>query len=520
MGSNGPAPTKVKAPVFATVTIRPTNVKDDRRQYGIELPATGRVVFSSTGLKWLVMLGYGSMQKVERVQGGPPWTDSDQFDISAQVDPADMAGWDKLSFPDRMDRMAPMVQTLLEQRFQLKGHTAMVTTPVYVLEQAKGGSKLHQVPAPTAAELQAQQQTDSEPTDTPQLGLRVSPAGWVGHAVKIPEIVGALGYVVGLQDKPLLNQTGLTGYYDLTLKVVKQENGPTPEQQMEQQLGLRLEPRNVSMNTYVIDSVEKPTMDAGIVIASSPVGPPPLPHIHFDVVSWKRCAPGAKGNQRIDMPLDGDMVAYHCQPVRRVIYFAYTGPAPFELSGHPSWVDDDPYEFQAKVLPADIAAWKALTVDQRRLEVRDVLADQLKLQLHVDKTPQPAYALSVGKKGAKLTEYKVGEQWKIPDGRVLEGRQHVFIGDVIYLQNSDMNNLASNLSARLDHPVIDRTSLTDSYDITLPLPKAGNANPFANTGEEEGSVESGLEQLGLKLVPTKMEADGLVVDHIERPPEN
>jgi len=33
-------------------------------------------------------------------------------------------------------------------------------------------------------------------------------------------------------------------------------------------------------------------------------------------------------------------------------------------------------------------------------------------------------------------------------------------------------------------------------------------------------LESGLEQLGLKLVPTKMEADGLVVDHIERPPEN
>ena len=78
--------------------------------------------------------------------------------------------------------------------------------------------------------------------------------------------------------------------------------------------------------------------------------------------------------------------------------------------------------------------------------MRDILADQLKLQIHVDKTPQPAYALTVAKGGAKLTEYKIGEQWKIPDGRILQGREHVFLGDVIYLQNFTMNSLASNLS--------------------------------------------------------------------------
>jgi uncharacterized protein (TIGR03435 family) len=236
-------------------------------------------------------------------------------------------------------------------------------------------------------------------------------------------------------------------------------------------------------------------------------------------VSWKRCIPDAKGNKRVDLPIDSDFVAYHCQPIRQVIYFAFNGPAPFELSGHPAWVDDDLYEFTAKVAPEDIAAWQAMTINDKRVAVRDILADQLKLKLHVDKTPQPAYALTVAKGGPKLTEYKVGEQWKIPDGRILEGRQHVFNGDVGYFQNSDMNNLAANLSARLDRPVLDQTGLAGSYDVTLPISKAAGANPFADTGDEP-SVESGLEQLGLKLVPAKIEADGLVVDHIERPPEN
>ena len=68
--------------------------------------------------------------------------------------------------------------------------------------------------------------------------------------------------------------------------------------------------------------------------------------------------------------------------------------------------------------------------------------------------------------------------------------------------------------------MVDQTGLTGSYDISLPLTKATGANPFANIGDEEGSVESGLAQPGLKLVPTKTELDGLVVDHVERPPEN
>jgi uncharacterized protein (TIGR03435 family) len=397
------------------------------------------------------------------------------------------------------------LQTLLKQRFKLKEHTATVSTPVYVLEQTKGGSKLKEVPKPTSAELQEDEKRReaNKATDPPQFGLDVTPTGWTGHAVKIQELMGGLGYALSSWDKPMLDQTGLTGYYDLTLSLIKQEGGPTREQQVEEQLGLRLEARNVPMRTFVIDSVEKPTMDGASATAPSPVAtpaPPPPPHIHFDVVSWKRCDPNAvKGSTRVDLPVDSDFVAYHCQSIYRIIYFAFSGPAPialagaapFQLSGHPSWVDNDLYEFQAKVAPDDIAAWKAMNINDKRIAVRDILADQLKLHIHVDKTPQPAYALTVAKGGPKLTEYKVGEQWKLPDGRILQGRAQEYFDNVGYLQNSTMNNFAADLSVRLDRPVVDQTGLTGSYDISLPLTKATGADPFANIGEEGGSPSRG-----------------------------
>ena len=335
----------------------------------------------------------------------------------------------------------------------------------------------------------------------------VTPTGWTGHAVKIQELMGGLGYALSSWDKPMLDQTGLTGYYDLSLSLIKQERGPTLEQQVEEQLGLRLDARNVPITTFVIDSVEKPTLDAASATVPAPVAtpaPPPPPHIHFDVVSWKRCDPNAvKGSNRVDLPVDSDFVAYHCQSIYRIIYFAFSGPAPvalagsapFHLSGHPSWVDDDLYEFQAKVAPDDIAAWKAMNINDKRIAVRDILADQLKLHIHVDKTPQPAYALMVAKGGAKLTEYKVGEQWKLPDGRILQGRAQEYFDNVGYLQNSTMNNFAADLSVRLDRPVFDQTGLTGSYDISLPLTKATGADPFANIGDGEGNIKAKLSRL-------------------------
>jgi Protein of unknown function (DUF3738) len=114
------------------------------------------------------------------------------------------------------------------------------------------------------------------------------------------------------------------------------------------------------------------------------VGPPP--QIHFDVVSFKRCAGG--GSSEVDLPMDGDSVACHCQPVFRIIYFAYTGATAFNfnLSGYPSWVETDLYDFEAKVAAEDVATWQKMGLNARRVAVRGLLAEELKLRIHVETT--------------------------------------------------------------------------------------------------------------------------------------
>ncbi len=100
----------------------------------------------SMSLKYLVWYAYANQgPKRQMVSGGEGWIDSQNWDIMAKIDDPAFAG---LSNKERTDRMRPMVQALLAERFHLKFHTEMRQTPVYVLVQVKGGAKVKEVPAP------------------------------------------------------------------------------------------------------------------------------------------------------------------------------------------------------------------------------------------------------------------------------------------------------------------------------------------------------------------------------------
>lgn len=122
----------------------------------------------------------------------------------------------------------------------------------------------------------------------------------------------------------------------------------------------------------------------------------PAPQIHFDVVSFKRCA-GA-GPSEVDLPADGDSIAYHCQPVSRLISFAYAGgtAANVSLRGCPPWVESDLYDFVAQVADEDIDTWDRMALNARRVAVRPLLAKELQLKIHVDATPNPGNAEAAG----------------------------------------------------------------------------------------------------------------------------
>jgi len=254
-----------------------------------------------------------------------------------------------------------------------------------------------------------------------------------------------------------------------------------------------------------------------VVVVPQPLDAVP-PKIAFDVISFKRCPPDKYGNTKVDMPMTADYLAYHCESLSRIIYFAYNGSIKsYSLdSGYPKWVDEIRYEFIVKVAPEDFAAWQNLDLAARRLAIRKVLADTVKLKIRVDNSPKAIYALTATKK-VKLTPYKPGDQAKLPDGRIQDGRSHEWIGYTSYFQAFTMADLAEILTANMDRVVADHTNLTGPFTFVMPF-GGGNMQPDTHMGGEDApTLEDGLEQLGLRLEPAKGPVERLVIDHIEQP---
>jgi uncharacterized protein (TIGR03435 family) len=235
---------------FEVATVRPADRSDGRHFYGMRLLPSGRFQVSGESLKAMVWNAYVGAQTRGQVDGGPKWAETDQFDLEAKVDEADMADWEKLSDAQRVERVMPMLRTLLEQRFQLKVHTETRVTPVYAVVQAKGGVKMKE----EDARIRGKGGQDKAPTG----GFMMSDKGWVGSAVQIRGLLGQIAYEEGRTDRLMVDETGLTGYYDFTVKLSRDKDGPSAEQQIEEQMGLKVEERKLPIETYVIDGAERP----------------------------------------------------------------------------------------------------------------------------------------------------------------------------------------------------------------------------------------------------------------------
>ena len=85
---------------------------------------------TNLALRRLILIGY-DVQDYQLV-GGPPWIDSEHYDIQANAD-------DNTTV-QRME--GPMLQALLEERFQLTIHRETRQLPVYELDVGKGGARL------------------------------------------------------------------------------------------------------------------------------------------------------------------------------------------------------------------------------------------------------------------------------------------------------------------------------------------------------------------------------------------
>jgi uncharacterized protein (TIGR03435 family) len=185
------------------------------------------------------------------------------------------------------------------------------------------------------------------------------------------------------------------------------------------------------------------------------------------------------------------------------------------ILGLPHWTKSERYDVEAKIGDEDVPKWKAWSLDQQRMALQSLLVKRFNLQFHHETRDLPTYSLVVAKNGPKL--HKAQPVEANPSGAGDKDKSTVTPGKIV-LKGSSLSALAGLLSSvGLDHPVVDKTGLTDTYDITL------RWSP-AEVGSSDASLPSLFtalrEQLGLKLEYNKNPIDVVVIDHIDKPSAN
>ncbi len=222
-----------------------------------------------------------------QVVGGPAWIDSDRFQVEAKAGGS----------ASREDVLL-MLQSLLEERFQLKTHQETRELPVYALAASKGGPKL---PAPeegacaaTAGGAPPPPPSPGQPLTPPCGNIMVAigaPPPGAASAGPLPAGVEMRGRRVGMADlartlsmvlgRPVVDKTGVTGQFDVQMTftpdpstaglprppggassdAATSTDQPTTSifSALQEQLGLKLESAKGPVEVLVIDHVERPS---------------------------------------------------------------------------------------------------------------------------------------------------------------------------------------------------------------------------------------------------------------------
>src|SRR5437867_5013230 len=116
-------------PSFDVASIKPNNSGVNR--IGIGAPGG---TFNATNVTLRLLIRFAYRIQDFQILGGPKWMDTDHFDVLAKPEGG--------ARPIPPEQMGLMVQSLLEDRFQLKFHREMRELPTYTLVVAKDGPKI------------------------------------------------------------------------------------------------------------------------------------------------------------------------------------------------------------------------------------------------------------------------------------------------------------------------------------------------------------------------------------------
>jgi len=189
---------------------------------------------------------------------GPDWINNTRYVIQAKPPDSIRDAMKTMTPEERTKENRLMMQSLLAGRFQLKAHFETREMPVYELVPANGGSKLKENP------------------DSTKGRIAVGTVVIRGTAAPIHNFIDALESVSDIGGRAVIDKTGLTGTYDLSLKWTALQSAATPGGDggtasssdaegaslftaIEEQLGLKLVPAKEPGQVLVIDHIEHPS---------------------------------------------------------------------------------------------------------------------------------------------------------------------------------------------------------------------------------------------------------------------
>ena len=219
---------------------------------------------------------------------------------------------------------------------------------------------------------------------------------------------------------------------------------------------------------------------------------------------------------------------------------------PYQIIGGPHWMTIDRFDIEAK---GDQGA----TREQVLLMLRSLLEDRFRFRFHRETRDLPAYILTLARSGAKPPPAKEGGCFERNMNTVLPsepapGQPGTPCGPPVTGMNPNgiatigggkvpIKEFVRTLQMILNQPVLDRTGITEPFDVDLKftrddiaggLPRPGNGGsepstplPAVDPLNAPPSILTALrEQLGLKLEKSKGPVEVMIIDRLERPSPN
>jgi uncharacterized protein (TIGR03435 family) len=216
-------------------------------------------------LQALIAIAYDIPLQSKRISGGPDWVRSEGFEVEGK---ADLPG---LTSKARETQMKRMLQALLADRFQLKLQREKKDMPIYTLTVGKNGPKL------TPSKIADEKDCPEGRIDNNSCHVINGGMGRGLHA-KAADIGDVVLFVANWTDRPLIDNTGLKGLYELDTegwvpmlpRPQRPDGVPTAEDlafadparptlgMIFDRLGLKMDASRGPVESFIIESAARP----------------------------------------------------------------------------------------------------------------------------------------------------------------------------------------------------------------------------------------------------------------------